>query len=293
MNRRTGGIKAEPTLANPPKPHQSKKPIQFSHQRQQNRNRRRRRTTTTTTYNNSPYTKNQKIQNRQSHLPRTASIPALIHVQPEDTTEPEREPTSKQRTDQPQQIIKHRNRLRNNPRHRPQRKRDQRPHAITRQTLLTHPVRAAEQTDVDVLRRDVAVDHARDDDSRDSDAVGDFPHELPRGAEGGAGDGGAGVAVDDDGDDDVHCCVDALEEEEGFGVGGGVFEFGDEGEEGDVAGIGEDDVGDGQEAFGEGDGAGGGDVDVAGGWGDADADHGYHHGGDDGDECYNYCYPWL
>ena len=45
---------------------------------------------------------------------------------------------------------------------------------------------------------------------------------------------GAGVAVGYGCDDQVHGGVDALEEEEGFWVGLGVFEFGDEGEEGDV-----------------------------------------------------------
>lgn len=72
---------------------------------------------------------------------------------------------------------------------------------------------------------------ARDDDGGDSDAVGDFSQERGGGAQGGGGDGGAGVAVGYDGDEEVHGGVDALEEEEGAGVGGWVAEFGDEGEE--------------------------------------------------------------
>lgn len=38
-----------------------------------------------------------------------------------------------------------------------------------------------------------------------------------------------------EGDEEVGARVDALEEEERFGVGGGRVQFGDEGEEGDVA----------------------------------------------------------
>ena len=81
----------------------------------------------------------------------------------------------------------------------------------------------------------MAIDDTCDDDSGDGDAVGDFAEEGGGGAEGGGGDVGASIAVGDDGDDEVHGDVAALEEVEGFGVGFWSVEFGDEGEEGNVA----------------------------------------------------------
>jgi len=54
----------------------------------------------------------------------------------------------------------------------------------------------------------------------------------------------AGVAVGHGCDDEVHSRVDGLEETERFGVVLWVLELRDEAEEGDVAGVGEDDVGD-------------------------------------------------
>ena len=73
------------------------------------------------------------------------------------------------------------------------------------------------------------------DDSGDGDAVGDFLEERGCGAEGGTGDANAGVAVGYDCYEEVHAYVDALEEEERFGVFFWFFELGYEGEEGDVA----------------------------------------------------------
>ena len=74
----------------------------------------------------------------------------------------------------------------------------------------------------------MAINDACDNDRRDGNTVGDFPEERGRGAESWGGNSGAGVAVGDDGDEEVHGCVDALEEEEGLGVLGGGVELGDE-----------------------------------------------------------------
>ena len=84
----------------------------------------------------------------------------------------------------------------------------------------------------------MAVYDACDYDGGDGDAVGNFLEERGGGAEGGGGDGGAGVGVGEDGDEEVHGYVDALEEEEGFGVFFWFLELGDKREEGDVAWVG-------------------------------------------------------
>ena len=81
----------------------------------------------------------------------------------------------------------------------------------------------------------MAIDDARDDDGRGSDAVGDFLEERGCGAQGGGSDGGAGVAVDDCGDEEVDEGVHGLEEVEGAGVVLGSLELGHEAEEVDVA----------------------------------------------------------
>lgn len=128
----------------------------------------------------------------------------------------------------------------------------------------------------------MAVDDAGDDDGGDGDAVGDFADRGRGGTQGGGCDVCAGVAVDDDGGDDVHGRVTALEEEEGAWVVLRGVQLGDEGEEGDVSGIGEDDVGDGEE--GRGKAAFQGGVDVVIRFGDANADHGDEDGTDDGNE---------
>ena len=70
------------------------------------------------------------------------------------------EPTGKQRRNQTQQVVKHRNRLGNDPRYRPQHKSNHHPRPDRQQTALVHPVRTPEEPDVDVLACDVAVDHA-------------------------------------------------------------------------------------------------------------------------------------
>jgi len=64
----------------------------------------------------------------------------------------------------------------------------------------------------------VSVDGAREDDCRDGDTIGYFLKQRGGGAESGCFDACAGVAVGFNCHDKVHVDVDALEEEEGFGV---------------------------------------------------------------------------
>ena len=97
----------------------------------------------------------------------------------------------------------------------------------------------------------MAVDDACDDDRRDGDPVRDLLQERARGAQGGAFDVRAGVAVGHDRDDEVHAGVDALQQEERLGIFLRVLQFGDEAEKRDVAGVGEDDVRSGQESRGK------------------------------------------
>lgn len=72
--------------------------------------------------------------------------------------------------------------------------------------------------------------------SGDGDAPGNLLDEGARGAEGGRLHVRATVAVDDNGDDEVHCRVDCLKEVEGLWPLLWPAELGDEAEEGDVAG---------------------------------------------------------
>ena len=81
----------------------------------------------------------------------------------------------------------------------------------------------------------MSVDDSCDDDGRDGNSVGNFTEERTRGTKGGASDWLASVAVGDDGNDEVHTCVDALEEEESFGVLFRGFELRDEAKKGDVS----------------------------------------------------------
>ena len=194
------------------------------------------------THNNSTNKKNSRIKASEEHFLLTLPIPSIVHEQPENTTESISEPTRKQRTNQPQKIIKHRNRLRNNPRHNPHPRHNKHPDANTHETVRPHTLRRVEiipeYPHVDVFSGDVAVYDSGDHDGGDGDAVGDFLEERGGGAEGGGGDGGAGVGVGEDGDEEVHGYVDALEEEERFGVFFRFLELGYEGEEGDVAWMG-------------------------------------------------------
>lgn len=163
-------------------------------------------------------------------------------MQPKHARQPIRKPAREQCTHQSEQIVEHRDRLRHQPGDNPQRRGNESPHPPRVERALVEDARTPEQTDVDVFRRDVAVDDARDDDGGQRDAVRDLLEERACASEGGRGDVCAGVAVGDGCDDEVHRCVDGLEETQRFGVVLRVLELGDEAEEGDVAGIGEDDI---------------------------------------------------
>ena len=234
------------------------------------------------THNSSTNAENHDIQSRQEHLPPTLPIAPLIQEQPERAAQAVREPAGKQRADQTQQIVEDGDGLGDDPGHRPEHGDDADPDAEAAPAGLGHAIRAPVLAHVDIFGGHVTVDDPRNDDGRDRDPVGHFADRRGGGAQRGGCDIRARVPVDDDRGDDVHGRVAALEEEEGAGVLGWGVELRDEGEEGDVAGVGEDDVGDGEEGRGE--AALHGGVDVVVWFGDADADHGDEHGADDGDE---------
>lgn len=79
------------------------------------------------------------------------------------------------------------------------------------------------------------IDHASHQDGGDGDTIGDFANQWGGAAQGGRSNICAGVAVCYDGNDEIHAYVDALEEEESFGILFGVLELGDEGKEGNMA----------------------------------------------------------
>lgn len=234
------------------------------------------------THDRGPDAENHDIQPGQEHLAPALAIPPFIQEQPERAAQAVREPAGEQGADQAQQVVEDGDGLGDDPGDRPEHADDDDPDAETAPAALRHAIGAAVFAHVDVFGRHVAVDDACDDDGGDGDAVGDFADHGGGGAEGGGCDVRAGVAVDDDGGDDVHARVTALEEEKGAGVVCGGVELGNEGEEGDVSGICEDDVCDGEECRGK--AAFDGDVDVVIRFGDANADHGDEDGADDGNE---------
>lgn len=100
----------------------------------------------------------------------------------------------------------------------------------------------AEKTYVDVFDTDVTVDDASDDDGRDGDTPCYFGDDGAGAVERWAGHLIAGEVVDDHGGDQIHRDVADLEECQGLGEVARILELGDEGEEGWVAGVGEDHV---------------------------------------------------
>ena len=127
------------------------------------------------------------------------------------------------------------------------------------------------------------VDHARDDDRRDSYAVSDLLVQRRRRPQSGAGDVGSGVCIDDRGDKEVHESIGTLQEEERFVVFLWALELGDEAEKRDVARVCKNDICDGQKGVGEGCLHRSIDLALA-RFLDADGGHGDDHGGENGDE---------
>lgn len=112
-------------------------------------------------------------------------------------------------------------------------------HAVGRPPPGAHP---------DVLAGDVAAHDAGDDDGREGEAVGDLCDDGGSRAEGGRLDVRPRVVVDDGADDDVEGGGDDLHEGERLGEVARVLELGAEGEEGDVAGVGEQNLEGGEHA---------------------------------------------
>lgn len=210
----------------------------------------------------------------QIHKPSTP-----MHMQPKNRRQPKRKPRTKQRAQQPKQIAKHRDSASDDPSQNPTNRTQREPARVRAKAALLHDGWGAAEIlpekDIRVLAHDGAIDDASDDDSGHSDTPSDFRDDGGGGCEGWGGDGGADEAVDDGADGDVEGDCDGLEEDEGFGEILGISHFADELEEGDVAGVGDDDV---AYAYGTllegGLGGGGYGVDFGVGWvGGADADH--------------------
>lgn len=106
---------------------------------------------------------NAHVHNSENNLPRRGEPPALVDVQPVHTTKTVTEPTSEQRANQTQQITEDGNGIGNDPGNNPAGKTNANPGANGNQVTLVHAVSAAEQTDVDVLKTDVAVDDTSTD----------------------------------------------------------------------------------------------------------------------------------
>lgn len=116
------------------------------------------KTTHTTTDQN-----NAHVHNSEYNLPRRREPPALVDVQPVHTAKTVTEPTSKQRTNQTQQITEDGNGIGNNPGNNPAGKSNANPGANSNPVTLVHAVSAAEYADIDILKTDVAVDNTSTD----------------------------------------------------------------------------------------------------------------------------------
>lgn len=107
-----------------------------------------------------------EIQASKGNLLRRREPQTLIHEQPKDSTEAVGKPTSKQRSNQAEQVTEHGNGRGNNPRQDPQPESNTDPRSRGDPIALVHAVCTLEDTQVDILERDVAVDDTGDDDSR-------------------------------------------------------------------------------------------------------------------------------
>lgn len=95
-----------------------------------------------------------------AHVATLATVTATFYLRTVSGRTLTSKPTRKQRRNQTQQVIKHRNRLGDDPRYRPQHQPDHHPRPNRAHTALVHQVRAPEEPDVDVLACDVSVYHA-------------------------------------------------------------------------------------------------------------------------------------
>lgn len=128
----------------------------------------------------------------------------------------------------------------------------------------------------------MCIDNARNNDCRNSNPISHLRNDRAGAPQARARDIRPAVPVNHNRRHDIHGDVPALEEEQGLRVVVRILELGDEREEGDVAGVGEYDVGDAAECCRErGDGRG---LCVRIGALNADGDHGDQHGGEDRDE---------
>lgn len=139
-----------------------------------------------------------------------------------------RKPTDEQSANQTQEVAENRNCFGDDPRNRPEHKRQTDPSTSTQQTFLVHDIGTTENANIDVLDSHVAQDDTRDDNCRNSDTVGDFAEERTGRAQRGRGDTVTSVAVDHGSGDGVEDDFESLLHAERFGEVFGVLHFGDE-----------------------------------------------------------------
>lgn len=177
-------------------------------------------------------------------------------MKPKQRRQSQTKPRTKQRPNQPQQITEHRNRRRDQPSQRPSKHTQSDPGAQRPERALSHnrliPQPAPPDPDIHILHHNRRVYDAGDDDGRHGDAPGCFRDDRGRGSQGGRGHVVADVGVNYHGHGDVEGYGCGLQQDEGFGEVGWFLHFGDEAEEGDVAAVGDYDVGDADGAGGEG-----------------------------------------
>lgn len=104
-----------------------------------------------------------------------------------------------------------------------------------------HVVSATEDTHIDGLGRDMSVDNAGDDDlygcqkpallygvatyCRKRNAISNFGHNRAGGSQCGRSNCGSPIAVDHDGCNEIEGHIDALQQHQGFGIVGWIFQF--------------------------------------------------------------------
>lgn len=113
--------------------------------------------------------------------------------------------------DQTQEIAKYWHRFSDNPCNYPHGYANANPRASGHEIPFMHAVRALENAKIDVLAADMPKDDTGDHDGGKGNAVGDLLQDGVGGAQSGRADAVAGIAVDDNGSDDVEDDVEGLQ----------------------------------------------------------------------------------
>lgn len=160
---------------------------------------------------------------------------AVVHPEPEDARKTVREPRDEESSKQAEQAVEDGNGLGNDHGDRPHTEDHSNPGDGRDLSPANHVLAIAEDSAKDVLAGNVAVNDASNDNGGDGDNPNGDEHATLGREQGGGGNVGADVDVDNDCGDEVERSVDELEESESLGPVVGVLELANDAEEARVA----------------------------------------------------------